>query len=81
MVVTIVITMVRMMEKPKDKLMRVDQVAGAGFLNCSKSEVYYLIKIGKLRALRIGKVKGIRILQSSAKEFMDKKIEKFQESD
>lgn len=38
-------------------------------LNCSRSFVYKLVGSGKLKALRIGDVKGLRVTEKSLERF------------
>ena len=59
------------MEKTKDRLLNVNQVRER--LNCSRSQVYNLINMGELPALKIGGRNGVRVKESKLEAFVDKR--------
>ena len=52
-----------------ERLLRVSSVAKR--LDCSVGYIYRLIEEGRLRAIRIGIKKGIRIPESAFREFLE----------
>jgi excisionase family DNA binding protein len=58
---------------PEDTLLNVTQVrvllGGKGAM-VSRSWVYQLVQAGKLKAIRLGEVRGLRIYKSSLDKFM-----------
>jgi excisionase family DNA binding protein len=59
------------MEKFKDRLLTVPQVRER--LNCSRRQVYSLINLGEIAALKIGAINGIRVKESKLEAFLDKR--------
>ena len=56
-----------------------DQVADR--LNASKSQVYFLISVGKLDLIKIGATKGYRVPESSVERYVKQQISVFYEQE
>ncbi len=59
------------MGKLRERLLNVQQVAER--LNCSRSQIYSLINLGELPALKIGGRNGVRIKESKLDAFVNKR--------
>ena len=68
-----------MKKKSQIRLLRIDQVAER--LSCATSYVYALIAAGRLEAIRMGTVKGMRVTEQSLRDFVKAEIAKFQLED
>jgi excisionase family DNA binding protein len=59
-----------------EKSLRVDEAAEV--LGCSSRQIYRLISEGQVRAFRVGKIRGLRVIESSLHDFVDRRLSAFE---